>query len=54
MFGPELEFAVFVDFGFGLQAARDLDHVIEHAFANFIDRLGTIDDATSGEICDAS
>src|SRR6185369_4944716 len=41
LFGPELEFAVFVDFGFGLQAARDLDHVFKHALTNFIDRLGS-------------
>ena len=43
LFGPELEFAVFVDFGFGLYASRDFDHVFENALAYFVNRLGAID-----------
>lgn len=43
LFGPELEFAVFVNFGLGLYAGRDLDHVFEDSLAGFIDRLGAID-----------
>ena len=44
LFGPELEFAVFVDFGFGLLATRDFDHVFENALAYFVDRFSTIDE----------
>lgn len=48
LFGPELEFAVFVDFGFGLYASRDFDHVFENALSYFVDRFGSIDHAAGG------
>ena len=48
LFGPELEFAMFVNFGFGLQTVRNFDNVIEYALTNFIDRLSAIDHAAGG------
>jgi hypothetical protein len=48
LFGPELEFAVFVEFGFGLLAARDGDDVIEDALAHLIDRFGAVYYAAGG------
>ena len=50
LFGPELEFAVLVDFGFSLDAVRDLDDVIEHALAHLIDGFGAVDNSTRIEI----
>ena len=50
LFGPELEFAVFVDFCFGLQATRHFDAVCENALTYFVDRFGSIDHATGREI----
>jgi hypothetical protein len=50
LLGPELEFAVFVNFGFGLDATRDLDDLLENALANFVDRFGAVDHATGGKI----
>jgi len=50
LFGPELEFAVFVDFGFGLHASRDFDHVFENTLSYFVDRFGAIDNAAGRQI----
>ena len=50
LLGPELEFAVFVDFGFGLQAARNFDHVIEYALAHLVDRFRSVDYTTGRKI----
>ena len=50
LFGPELEFAVFVDFGFGLEAARDFDHVAEYALAHFVDRFSSVDHSAGRQI----
>lgn len=50
MFGPELEFAMFVNFGFGLSAVGGVDDVIEDAFAYFIDGFSSVDDAPRREI----
>ena len=50
LFGPELEFAVFMKFGFGLLAAGDGDDVIEDALANLVDRFGAVDHATGRQI----
>ena len=48
LFGPELEFAVFVDFSFGLNAGRDFDDVFENALSYFVDRFSTVDHAAGG------
>ena len=50
LFGPELEFAVFVDFGFGLLAACDCNDVIVNALAHFTDRFRTVDDTAGRQI----
>ena len=50
LFGPELEFAVFVDFGFGLQATRDFDDMCKNELAYFVDRFGAIDHAAGRQI----
>src|SRR6185369_7449050 len=50
LLSPELKFAVFVEFGFGLLAARDGDDVIENAFADCVDRFGAVDYAARREI----
>jgi hypothetical protein len=42
LFGPELEFAVLVQFGFGLFATRNGNDVIEDALAHFVDRLSAV------------
>ncbi len=50
LFGPELEFAVFVDFGFGLQATRNFDDMCKNSLAYFVDRFGAIDHAAGRQI----
>ena len=50
LFGPELEFTVFVEFGFGLLAACDGDDVIEDALTHLVDRFGAVYYAACGEI----
>lgn len=50
LFCPELEFAVFVDFGFGLQATRDVDDMLEDTLADFVDRLRSVDHSARREI----
>ena len=50
LFGPELEFAVFVDFRFGLHAARDFNDVREYALPDFVDRFSSVDYSTGGKI----
>jgi hypothetical protein len=43
LLGPELEFAVFVDLGFGLQTTRNFDYVLKDALADFVDRFCSVD-----------
>ena len=50
LFGPELEFAVFVDFGFRFEAVGYFNNVVEYAPADFIDCFRTVDDTTGIEI----
>ena len=50
LFGPELKFAVFMDFGPGWCATSDLNDMCEHALADLIDRFSSIDYATGRQI----